>query len=306
MFFLGIFAAAVRIQPAKADLQDLTLSMSVNKTYYDRGELVAITFVLTNTGNETVNFGVGDPFFDFIVTNSSGLVFQYSLSAVWPMYIIDWSLGPGENLTQVLSWTQLCNQTAFTSGTQVAYGMYSILGTIHSIDFQGLQAGPVEVTIGDALTLTPLKTVVAEGRCLPLNVTIFNSDGNPETLNVTLSCNETAITTDPSVNASTGFSTVPFTWNTTNFPCGNYLLSATAGNLTVETSIALTIPGDVNGDFKIDLSDLVILANAYGTTAASPQGTEPHQWNPNADMNGDGVVNLYDLVLLATHYSQHC
>jgi ABC-type transport system substrate-binding protein len=64
--------------------------------------------------------------------------------------------------------------------------------------------------------------------------------------------------------------------------------------------------GDINGDFKVSLQDLVLLANAYGTTPASggTPGT-PHAWNPNADINGDFKVSLQDLVILAMHYGQH-
>lgn len=57
--------------------------------------------------------------------------------------------------------------------------------------------------------------------------------------------------------------------------------------------------GDINGDGKVDLSDLVLLANAYGSHPDSVR------WNPNADINGNNVVDLADLVLLATHYGQH-
>jgi hypothetical protein len=60
----------------------------------------------------------------------------------------------------------------------------------------------------------------------------------------------------------------------------------------------VTIPGDLNGDFKVSLSDLSILAKAYGTTPDSPK------WNANADINGDGKVGLSDLSLLAKHYGQ--
>jgi len=61
-----------------------------------------------------------------------------------------------------------------------------------------------------------------------------------------------------------------------------------------------SIPGDINGDFKVNFTDLVLLANAYGST---PQ--IPSKWNPNADINGEGKVNLADLVILANHYGQY-
>jgi len=59
------------------------------------------------------------------------------------------------------------------------------------------------------------------------------------------------------------------------------------------------IPGDINGDGKVDLTDLAILAQAYGSTPGSPR------WNPNADILGDGKVDLADLTMLALHWLQH-
>gem|GEM_PF-4357033 len=68
-------------------------------------------------------------------------------------------------------------------------------------------------------------------------------------------------------------------------------------NLTL--TYARALPGDLNGDFKVSLTDLVTLAMAYG----SQPGTV--KWNANADLNGNGIVDLTDLVILALHYGQH-
>lgn len=56
------------------------------------------------------------------------------------------------------------------------------------------------------------------------------------------------------------------------------------------------ITGDLNGDGKVNLPDLVMLALAYGSKPGDLK------WNPMADINGDGVVGLSDLTLLAIHY----
>ncbi|MBS1253722.1 MAG: hypothetical protein MAG451_02775 [Anaerolineales bacterium] len=53
--------------------------------------------------------------------------------------------------------------------------------------------------------------------------------------------------------------------------------------------------GDVDGDNKVGLLDLVIVASHYLT---SPPG------DPRADINQDGEVNLFDLVLVAGNYDQ--
>lgn len=100
-----------------------------------------------------------------------------------------------------------------------------------------------------------------------------------------------------------------FAWNTAGLAYGNYTIGAyaqpvanqtdTSGNTFDLGTVKVTVPGDVNGDFKVSLSDLVLLANAY---ASKPADTK---WNPNADINGNGIVDLSDLVSLANHYGQH-
>ena len=66
-----------------------------------------------------------------------------------------------------------------------------------------------------------------------------------------------------------------------------------SGNMTT------TIPGDISGNGKVDLSDLVTLALSYGSMPGQPK------WKPTADLSGNGKVDLADLVILATHYGKH-
>jgi parallel beta-helix repeat protein len=56
--------------------------------------------------------------------------------------------------------------------------------------------------------------------------------------------------------------------------------------------------GDINGDGKVNLQDLVLLANAYSSKPGDAK------WNPNADIDGNGIVGLTDLVIMAQHYGQ--
>jgi lysozyme family protein len=65
---------------------------------------------------------------------------------------------------------------------------------------------------------------------------------------------------------------------------------------TFKASINTTIPGDLNGDGKITIGDLAIVAVHYGKTSASPD------WElaKKADINGDGVIDVKDLAAIAT------
>jgi hypothetical protein len=72
-----------------------------------------------------------------------------------------------------------------------------------------------------------------------------------------------------------------------------------SGNDFTLGTVKVTIPGDVNGDFKVGLPDLVFLAQAYGSKPSNSN------WNSNANIDGNGTVGLSDLVVLAQHYGQH-
>ena len=56
--------------------------------------------------------------------------------------------------------------------------------------------------------------------------------------------------------------------------------------------------GDVNGDDKVGLSDLVLLAKAYGSHLGDPN------WDSRCDFNNDLTIGLSDLVLLAKNYGR--
>jgi len=58
------------------------------------------------------------------------------------------------------------------------------------------------------------------------------------------------------------------------------------------------LPGDLNFDGVVDVSDLILLAHKYDPSTPVTPG------NPY-DVNLDGVVNILDLVLVAMHYHDH-
>jgi hypothetical protein len=161
--------------------------------------------------------------------------------------------------------------------------------------------------------LTSAKTVIGQGYTASVEATCENLGSKIQAFNATVYANSTCIYSEPTVLAMTDH-TLSFIWNTTGFAYGNYTITAraefdpsenaTTNNCTCSTIV--TIPGDLNGGFKVSLLDLVLLANAYGTTPAS--GGAPGAlgaWNPNADINGDLKVDVRDLVTLANHYGQH-
>jgi thermitase len=66
-------------------------------------------------------------------------------------------------------------------------------------------------------------------------------------------------------------------------------LSASNLNLTL-------LPGDLNADNIIDLFDLILFFEAYGSQIGAAS------WNPVADLTTNGIVDLFDLVLFFENY----
>ena len=108
------------------------------------------------------------------------------------------------------------------------------------------------------------------------------------------------ITGQPSkaLNQSTFYSQLPITYA----ELIDYNRQEIAYNIvqsTLRIDDPIRIPGDINGDGKVNLADLVIFAEAYASKPGDPN------WNPAADFLGQGKVDLADLVVLAEHYGQH-
>jgi len=150
------------------------------------------------------------------------------------------------------------------------------------------------------------------GQGFSCNVTVVVADDGEyaETFNITCYANDKALGTQQVNNLhATCPLTLTFTWNTMGFAKGNYTLSAYAWPVPGETNMAnnnftggaisVTIPGDVNGDFTVDIYDAITLAGAYNSGPTSPN------WNSNADINSDNIVDIYDAIILANHYNQH-
>jgi parallel beta-helix repeat protein len=154
--------------------------------------------------------------------------------------------------------------------------------------------------------VAPSKTVVGQGYCLNINVTLANQGDFTETFNVTVYANTTAIQTKTLTLTSGNSITITFTWNTAGFAKGNYTISAEADIVPGELSITdnkfangevkVTIPGDINGDNFVNYLDGILLGAAFSSR------TGELNWNPNADINSDDYVNYLDGIILGANF----
>lgn len=148
--------------------------------------------------------------------------------------------------------------------------------------------------------VTPSKTLVYQNHSILIHVTTQNQGNFTENFNLTTYCNTTAIDTQTITLTNGTSTTTDFAWNTTGIATYiNYTISAeTAESSLTNGTITVVHPGDVNGDEIVDIFDLVLVANAYGSSKGDPS------YIPNADINDDGTIDIFDLVLVSSHYGE--
>jgi hypothetical protein len=185
-------------------------------------------------------------------------------------------------------------------------------GLITASSYWSKRVVKLEVRWSDDVAVSlvaPEKTTVNQSKPCNINVSVENLGGYSETFNVTLYANTTIIGSIMGVTLSNGTSQIlSFTWNTTGFVYAHYLITAkastvryetnTANNIGVGGTITITITGDVNGDFKVDLLDLTAMTGIYGSKLGDSL------FNANSDLNGDGKITILDLVTCASHYGE--
>jgi uncharacterized protein (DUF2141 family) len=173
------------------------------------------------------------------------------------------------------------------------------------------QSDTKTMTVTYDLAVTELKTskaVVGRGFPTQINVTVVNEGTLPNTmLKVAAYANTTLIGTQTiqSLPNGTG-TTLTFNWDTTNFTMGNYTITSyaipilgetdTSNNILTNGTVKVTIPGDLNGDGVVDVSDFGILQRAWGSSPGMSN------WDPRADINGDGVVDLTDFGIMQMNW----
>jgi len=156
--------------------------------------------------------------------------------------------------------------------------------------------------------VSPSKFLVGQGISMAINVTVENQGIYDETSGISVYANETLIEASPVALAGGETTTITFMWDTLGFARGSYTISAvadqvleeadTTDNTFVDGIVKVTIVGDVQGDGRVNASDLSDFRKAYGSYPSRPN------WNPNCDFNGDNKTDTVDLFNLAKNYGQ--
>lgn len=129
----------------------LELTLSISKTSYKVGEPVNAIFVITNSGNQTLDLNIGPVCYFLQMYNGNGTQIYDNHHEPLPMHLTDTELSAGANVTETIVWTQV-NDINPLYLTQVSSGIYFIAGTlkITTVDFSQsyiIQTEPLEIVI---------------------------------------------------------------------------------------------------------------------------------------------------------------
>lgn len=146
-----------------------------------------------------------------------------------------------------------------------------------------------------------------------ITVVVLNNGTIPETFDVTI----TNATGSPIAMLNVfdlgmgSNATLRYEWNTSDVPIGTSTITASAtvvpsdiNPTNNERSRSLTVISptgpntDLNGDGRVDMVDIAMVAHAFGTHEGDPR------WIPVADINGDGRVDMVDVATVAHDFGR--
>jgi hypothetical protein len=210
------------------------------------------------------------------------------------------------NISRQYNWSSTSDLSTLQSDTLVIAWSGSVIGNYIACTLVLHDIGVLNVSLS--------KTVVGIGYSMKINVTVENQGALAETFNVTIYANTDILTTFIDISIPSGSSdTITFTWNTSGFAKGNYTTSVYVWPVSGETDLAdntfiadtvyVGIPGDVNGDGKVDVKDVYAVARAYGTSrdGPNPQG---RTYSTSCDINDDDEIDTKDYYVVCKHYGE--
>jgi len=269
-------------------------NVTASSTTVPRGEVINITVTVENQGDLTENFTL------FITCGQTRNLTLAPKTSIITVFYLDTS-----NMTEGNYTLWALVPPCF--GDEDPYDNIYIDGILEVISI----IRDIAIT-----KVTPSKTVVGQGYSLKICVEVENQGTFIETFNVTLYANTTSIASQTVTLTSGGLTTINFTWNTIGVTKGNYTIKAVADTLPGETDtldntlidgwVFVTIPGDINGDQKVNILDCILLAGHFGHVNGDGHTPSTKAWKDcmNSDINGDNKVNILDCIILAGRFGQ--
>jgi parallel beta-helix repeat protein len=219
-------------------------------------------------------------------------------------------------------WSDYLGTDQFKGPSQNVSGSDGLGDVPYTIDMNNRDRYPLMRSYlpnhGVAVTdVTPLKTVVGQGYCMNISVTIENYGIFDENFNVSVFSNSTLTArTATTLKAGNAF-VVSFVWNASGFAYGNYTIKAVADTVASETNtsdntftdgwVVVSIVGDITGpsgrpDGKCDMRDVGLAARNFGQNV--PPGPA------NCDVTGpttgvpDEEIDMRDVGTVARNFGR--
>jgi ABC-type transport system substrate-binding protein len=199
-----------------------------------------------------------------------------------------------ESFVQIWLWNQTLGAWVdITSHVDTINNIvYGVTSHLSMFGVTSLPPPPKDIAI---INPTCSKTSIPLGGNVTVNFIVMNQKDFTQSLNVTIYCNSTAVVTYPLTLGRQAQMVISYTWSTTKWKKGRYAISACGHVLS---QVAVTIVGDVDGDFKVTILDVVKITSIYAVKRGDPR------FNPNSDIDDDGVITILDVVKCTSHYAQ--
>ncbi|MFQ6095954.1 MAG: BsuPI-related putative proteinase inhibitor [Candidatus Bathyarchaeia archaeon] len=164
---------------------DLILTMSVDKTTIRVGQSIQFNLTLKNGGEEDVNLSLGYPPFDICLRDQHGeILTKYTTGRVFPTLLMNLTLRPGENYSQIISWDlDIFNENSGRFDL-IKPGEYEVSGVWLNVETR-IETSKIHITV-----LKPLdeSQAVEAAKDFLLNCPTFRFDGLPESVKVVEVC----------------------------------------------------------------------------------------------------------------------
>lgn len=307
LLLIGMSTLVFNIHPVKSQ-NNLLMRVEVSKTMISVGDSINITLTLVNVGTDNVTIIYGPPLFDVSYCTFEGC-FQWSDGKYFVQIVLELTLTPGENYSQTLQW----NLYQYRDGRYdpPRPGVYYLVGLCPFVNSILKTVIPsyvvVRVVEPKQLVLKTDKDIYLLGEAVNFTLTNISNETihfggwpfcevyawpswelvAPEAI-VYL-----AWSLDPGVS-------VRWTWDPT--ATGLYVAKDIYGyNCTKFLKIRSTVDriiSDINGDGKVDIKDIWMVAYAFGSYLGHSR------WNPFTDTYKDYEINIVDLYEVARDYGK--
>jgi len=252
------------------------------------GDIVNINVTVQNQGAFSEMFNV-TTYADLEVIGSQSISLYNGSSTIIPFAWNTTNFEKGDYIISA-SASIVPNEVDTVDNTKTADNLVTILFNGHDVAVIGFGR---------------LKTIVGQGYCMNITVTVKNYGIFEETFDTTIYINATLIQTQNVTLTSGTRYTLNFLWNTTNFDKANYTISAyawpvpdetdTDNNLLVDGTVVVGIACDITGpiegvpDGVCNMRDIGYFCEAFVNQELNCDVTGPVWGMP------DGTVNMRDI-----------